>query len=465
MNARMKLISTASTALLLAGCLANTDTEFVYQTKTDELFPEAQDGFEQPAGEDSEGEGDADGDEKVWGLKDYLIDLFGTPNELVAWKRLPVDYGAAGNNLTQGRQLYMEHCMHCHGVSGDGNGPTARYLNPLPRDYRKGLFKFTSTLASDKPNRDDLKRTIKQGIPGTYMPSFMLLTDTELHAVTEYVRWLALRGELELKLDTELSDFSNSEAAQQSREDDIEAAEEALETAEEDAANKPGDPALKAAVAAKEEALERAEKAEENLEKDVRQFLLSQGDFEEDGLREKVDENADFIVGRWARVTDGQNRIVPSAPRTPSSPASINRGRKLFLDNEIKCLECHGDTGQGNGPQTRSYAEGADKPGLFDEWGHPQKPRNLTTGIYRGGRRPIDIYRRIRGGIKGTKMPGNTKLKDEQVWDLVNYVLSIPLNDGATVKQNEGSAVTQNKHDHDHDHDHDHENKQADASG
>jgi len=441
-NARMKLISTASTALLLAGCLANSDTEFVYQTQTDELMKEAKKGFKQP-----------DGGDKVWGLENYLLDLFGTPNDLVAWKRLPVDFGAAGNNLAQGRKLYMEHCMHCHGVSGDGDGPTARYLKPLPRDYRKGLFKFTSTLASDKPNRDDLKRTIKLGIPGTYMPSFMLLTDSELHSVTEYVRWLALRGELELKLDAELSDYDNSDAVRQSRRDDIAAAKKALTAAEKEAEKKPGDPALKAEVAAKQEARKRAENAKETLDKDVRQFLLSQGDSAEDGLREKVDENADFIVGRWARVTDGQNRIVPLAPRTPSSPESINRGRRLFLDNEIKCLECHGDTGQGNGPQTRSYAEGADKPGLFDDWGHPQKPRNLTTGIYRGGRRPIDIYRRIRGGIKGTKMPPNIKLKDQQVWDLVNYVLSIPLN--------EGPAVTQNKHDHDHDHDH----KQADASG
>ena len=30
-------------------------------------------------------------------------------------------------------RLYREHCAHCHGISGDGVGPTAVFLNPYPR--------------------------------------------------------------------------------------------------------------------------------------------------------------------------------------------------------------------------------------------------------------------------------------------------------------------------------------------
>ena len=41
--------------------------------------------------------------------------------------------------------LYRRHCAHCHGISGDGQGPTAAILNPYPRDYRPGVFKFKST--------------------------------------------------------------------------------------------------------------------------------------------------------------------------------------------------------------------------------------------------------------------------------------------------------------------------------
>src|SRR5690606_27876037 len=55
------------------------------------------------------------------------------------------------------------------------------------------------------------------------------------------------------------------------------------------------------------------------------------------------------------------------------------------------------------------------------------RPRNLRLGIYRGGQRPVDIYRRIHAGIKGTPMPaaGNV-LKPEQIWDVVNYVKQLP---------------------------------------
>ena len=42
--------------------------------------------------------------------------------------------------LRDSAELYRQQCLHCHGVSGGGDGPTAEFLNPLPRDYRKGIF-------------------------------------------------------------------------------------------------------------------------------------------------------------------------------------------------------------------------------------------------------------------------------------------------------------------------------------
>jgi hypothetical protein len=61
------------------------------------------------------------------------------------------------------------------------------------------------------------------------------------------------------------------------------------------------------------------------------------------------------------------------------------------------------------------------------------KPRSLRMGIYRGGRRPLDLYRRISVGIKGAKMPGAGPspgnagvLKPEEIWTLVDYVQSLP---------------------------------------
>ncbi len=40
-----------------------------------------------------------------------------------------------------------------------------------------------------------------------------------------------------------------------------------------------------------------------------------------------------------------------------------------------------------------------------DDWGNPLRPANLNRGVYKGGRRPIDIYWRIAKGINGAQMP------------------------------------------------------------
>lgn len=66
------------------------------------------------------------------------------------------------------------------------------------------------------------------------------------------------------------------------------------------------------------------------------------------------------------------------------------------------------------------------EPGLFDVWGNPIQPRNLTKGLYRGGRRPVDLYRRFYGGIGPSKMPNFATTDPELLWDTVNYVLHIP---------------------------------------
>ena len=52
------------------------------------------------------------------------------------------------------------------------------------------------------------------------------------------------------------------------------------------------------------------------------------------------------------------------------------------------------------------------KPGDMDRWLLPRqvlKPRNLRAGIYRGGRRPLDFYRRVHAGILGAQMPGRAR--------------------------------------------------------
>ena len=313
-----------------------------------------------------------------------VVDESGQPAQLDASEGDTVQ--VLGSTLQTGRNLYLRHCMHCHGVSGDGAGPTAQYFKVKPRDYRHGVIKFTSTKAAvPRPSRDDLFRIIKLGVPGTYMPSFMLLPDDEVNLIVEYVRWLAMRGEMERKLNAWLSTSYSQEAV--------------------DEADNPSE-------------LQSEFDAEWNS--DSAEFI------ERFGNDLKLD---------WQDADKSESVVNPTAPRTPSSPESIARGRELFLSKDAKCASCHGETARGNGPSTEAFNDlpgmppgtKSDKPGLFDNWGNIVKPRDLTTGVFRGGRRPIDIYRRIHSGIKGTPMQAfGTTLKEEQIWDVVNYVLSIP---------------------------------------
>lgn len=106
-------------------------------------------------------------------------------------------------HLKHGQAVYMKRCVQCHGVSGNGNGPVADSLYPRPRDYTRGIFKFTSTPYGGKPRREDLLYTLRRGITGTSMPAFNLLPKKDLEAVVDYVIVLSQRGELEYQLGME----------------------------------------------------------------------------------------------------------------------------------------------------------------------------------------------------------------------------------------------------------------------
>ena len=91
-------------------------------------------------------------------------------------------------------------CLHCHGLEGNGRGPTGPWLNPPPRDYRLGIFKYTSSTQDQnarKPRRDDILHVLAFGIEGTSMPSFNVLSIEEREAIASYVIHLSLRGEVE----------------------------------------------------------------------------------------------------------------------------------------------------------------------------------------------------------------------------------------------------------------------------
>ncbi|MBN9122887.1 MAG: cytochrome c [Planctomycetes bacterium] len=111
--------------------------------------------------------------------------------------------------LARGSLVYRRWCMQCHGPSGAGEASQAVAGGPTPRDYRQGVFKYVTAFpppalpkkgpgAAGKPRREDLVRTVRNGIEGTIMPAFPTLTPQEVEDVVSYVIHLSVRGEVEL---------------------------------------------------------------------------------------------------------------------------------------------------------------------------------------------------------------------------------------------------------------------------
>jgi mono/diheme cytochrome c family protein len=263
--------------------------------------------------------------------------------------------------LRESAEMYRTQCMHCHGVEGGGNGTTAPYLNPRPRDYRKGIFKFTSVGDKAKPTRADLHRVLVEGIYTTAMPSFRRFSEAQLHGLVDYVRLLSIRGRVE---DLVALDY---------------------------------DP-------------------------DV-------GGIPQEAVFESYD-------GEWQDWREAPEHVIVFEGEVPEpTPELIERGRVLFFDEaKANCASCHGADLRGEGPSSKKQdPETGEMVQITDDWGDDIVPRDLTRGVYRFGRRPIDLFRRMHAGINGTPMPSQTTLvdaagerllSDEDLWAIVHYVRS-----------------------------------------
>ncbi len=264
--------------------------------------------------------------------------------------------------LVHGSVVYGKRCAGCHGVSGDGNGPAADYLQPKPRDYRKGIFKFTSTPYGARPARQDLVRTIRRGAKGTSMPAFPWMSQEDLDAVIDYVIYLSIRGQVETGVASMSDDYDEDE------------------------------------------------------EIDPLEFA----------------DAMDSEVQRWDKAQ--RSVVTPVSAEPAYDLASVETGRRLFIKSS--CYNCHGADAKGQtewlSPEFLAAQEDPDATDKveinYDAWGDPAPAANITARMLHGGRRPLDIYRRIFTGINGTPMPQfDQQFKDDPdaIWHMVHYVMHI----------------------------------------
>lgn len=89
----------------------------------------------------------------------------------------------------KGENVYLKDCVACHGELGNGKGSAAPFMEPKPRDFTMGMYKFRTTASGELPTDDDLMRTLERGVPGTQMPGWKhILTFPERQAVIAYIK-------------------------------------------------------------------------------------------------------------------------------------------------------------------------------------------------------------------------------------------------------------------------------------
>lgn len=111
---------------------------------------------------------------------------------------------ALADDIERGKAIYDGRCWWCHGAEGAGDGPAAERLNPPPRDFTLGLYKWKSTPFDEyTPSDEDFARMIEgdsahkkvtgwDGMSGTSMPGWGdILSKGDTRAVAAYIKSLA----------------------------------------------------------------------------------------------------------------------------------------------------------------------------------------------------------------------------------------------------------------------------------
>ncbi|MEA3138875.1 MAG: cytochrome c oxidase cbb3-type subunit [Gammaproteobacteria bacterium] len=86
---------------------------------------------------------------------------------------------------------------------------------------------------------------------------------------------------------------------------------------------------------------------------------------------------------------------TPPYPSAKEAPAAlIQEGRMVY--RTLQCWSCHGNAGKGDGPSANE---------LVDDWETPIRPFDFSSGAFKFGDSPADVFRTFNTGLNGTPMP------------------------------------------------------------
>jgi hypothetical protein len=128
------------------------------------------------------------------------------------------------------------------------------------------------------------------------------------------------------------------------------------------------------------------------------------------------------VLNNWGLAATSPISVPPERITSDEDHLqSAFRGYKFYNSAEFGCAACHINYGR--------------EPALkWDLWGSVVQPRNLTLGVYRGGRSGADLYARLYGGIYPSGMTAfHNTLKTgpsypdrpDKIWNVVHFLQAL----------------------------------------
>jgi len=116
---------------------------------------------------------------------------FTGPLTLLRTGDAPLEVSADVLNI--GQKLFNRYCASCHGYEGGGDGPSARSLDPKPRDFRAAQFLYSAAGEGSLPTDAELKSTIQNGVVKRGMPAWKGMNTVDLDALVSYIKTFSPR--------------------------------------------------------------------------------------------------------------------------------------------------------------------------------------------------------------------------------------------------------------------------------
>lgn len=128
--------------------------------------------------------------------------------------------------------------------------------------------------------------------------------------------------------------------------------------------------------------------------------------------RKAVVEYIKTFSKRW-KEDEACKPFPVKKPGWVGSADSTAKGKKLYKD--MKCWECHGEQGKGDGSKSDQ---------LKDDWGDKILPFDFTTGALKMGFAPENVFTAYTAGLDGSGMPSyEDSMSEEERWHIVSYTL------------------------------------------